>query len=245
MAIVFAPPYKDPNAEFKQMLLQYAGMLGGQRRETKQQQQAQDFARSLDPTQIPTANGQPIFSPQGAANIEAGWLGGQPTRTGMMQGARLNPLQIMQKALQSGLPMNEAIGAARLAPTPKPTKRQLLRSEGYSPEEVRRIRDIQNGLEPRKSNRKTYDNMTIPEKLKYLSTEKQRAEGQYFGVEGGNLEARQPKYLAWIKKELAKLEEPTAKKDRPVKPAEYPDAEWSEEHKMWTVIRDGRLKGIK
>ena len=29
------------------------------------------------------------------------------------------------------------------------------------------------------------------------------------------------------------------------KPAKYPDAVWNEEHGMWTVIRNGRLKGIK
>jgi hypothetical protein len=32
---------------------------------------------------------------------------------------------------------------------------------------------------------------------------------------------------------------------RPPKPKDYPDAEWSEEYQMWTVIRDGRLKGIE
>ena len=31
----------------------------------------------------------------------------------------------------------------------------------------------------------------------------------------------------------------------PPKPAEYPDAVWNPTYKMWTVIRDGRLKGIK
>lgn len=29
------------------------------------------------------------------------------------------------------------------------------------------------------------------------------------------------------------------------KPKDYPDAVWSEEHQMWTVIREGRLKGVK
>lgn len=28
-------------------------------------------------------------------------------------------------------------------------------------------------------------------------------------------------------------------------PAEHPDATWNPEHKMWTVVRDGRLMGIK
>ena len=36
-----------------------------------------------------------------------------------------------------------------------------------------------------------------------------------------------------------------SKGGHPSKPAEYPDAEWSEEHQMWTVVRNGRLKGIQ
>jgi len=34
-------------------------------------------------------------------------------------------------------------------------------------------------------------------------------------------------------------------KEIPPKPKDYPDAKWSEEHQMWTVVRNGRLKGIK
>lgn len=34
-------------------------------------------------------------------------------------------------------------------------------------------------------------------------------------------------------------------KVRPPKPKEYPDATWSEEHQMWTVVRNGRLMGVK
>lgn len=29
------------------------------------------------------------------------------------------------------------------------------------------------------------------------------------------------------------------------KPAEYPDAVWNEKHNMWTVVRDGKLMGVK
>lgn len=32
---------------------------------------------------------------------------------------------------------------------------------------------------------------------------------------------------------------------RPPKPTEYPDAVWNEQHQMWTVVRNGRLMGIK
>lgn len=37
----------------------------------------------------------------------------------------------------------------------------------------------------------------------------------------------------------------TTKAARPPKPTGYPDAVWNEEHGMWTVVRNGRLKGIK
>jgi len=32
---------------------------------------------------------------------------------------------------------------------------------------------------------------------------------------------------------------------RPAKPSEYPDAVWSDKYGMWTVVRNGRLKGVK
>lgn len=120
----------------------------------------------------------------------------------------MTPMQLLQKALQAGYPMQEALGMARLTPTPKPTEIQKLRNEGYSPEEARMIRDISHGLKPRASSRKHYDNMSDVEKLNFLSTLKQRAEGQYFGIDpelGGLREPRQPKLLKWVDEELSKL----------------------------------------
>jgi len=32
---------------------------------------------------------------------------------------------------------------------------------------------------------------------------------------------------------------------KPPKPKEYPNAIWNEEYKMWTIVQNGRLKGIK
>lgn len=90
-------------------------------------------------------------------------------------------------------------------PAPKLTERQKLRTEGYSDEEIRRIRDIKHGIKPRASSTKTYNSMDLPTKAKYLATERTKAEGQYFGVEGGNVEARQPEYLEWILKEQKKV----------------------------------------
>lgn len=50
-------------------------------------------------------------------------------------------------------------------------------------------------------------------------------------------------------------EEPTPKvtpprkrvesKERSPKPKEYPDAKWSKEHQMWTIVKNGRLMGVK
>ena len=34
-------------------------------------------------------------------------------------------------------------------------------------------------------------------------------------------------------------------KEIPPKPKEYPDAKWSEEHQMWTIVKNGRLMGVK
>lgn len=34
-------------------------------------------------------------------------------------------------------------------------------------------------------------------------------------------------------------------KERPPKPKGYPDAKWSEEHQMWTIVKNERLMGVK
>jgi len=93
----------------------------------------------------------------------------------------------------------------RLAGLEKPTKIQELVNEGYSREEAQMIRDISHGLKPRASARKKYEGMDDVEKMSFLSTLKQRAEGQYYGVEGGNVKPRQPKLLKWVNEELGKL----------------------------------------
>lgn len=85
------------------------------------------------------------------------------------------------------------------------TKIQELIDEGYTFEEARLARDISLGFEPRASSRLTYDNMTEVEKLKWLTDLKAKAEGQYYGIEGGNVEPRDPKLLDWTLRELNKL----------------------------------------
>ena len=127
-------------------------MMADKRRKGKEQQQISDFAKSLSPTQTPTANGQSIFSPGGAEALKEGWLGGQPTETGMMQGAQLSTIQIMQKAIQSGLPLDKALAATRLAPRqtkpPKTTRSDMgfYKERGFSPKESKTLRDSYLGI---------------------------------------------------------------------------------------------------
>ena len=87
------------------------------------------------------------------------------------------------------------------------TKTQELMGEGYTPEEARKARDISLGFEPRASSRLTYEDMSDVEKLKYLTAEKLKAEGQYYGLPSslGNIEPRDPKLLDWTLRELNKL----------------------------------------
>ena len=42
-----------------------------------------------------------------------------------------------------------------------------------------------------------------------------------------------------------RVEAREVKGKRPPKPKEYPDAKWNEEHQLWTIVQNGRLKGIK
>lgn len=107
-------------------------------------------------------------------------------------------------APQVGQGMMGAITQQAIKPQPK-TEIQKLTDEGYTPEESKMIRDISHGLKPRASSRLTYDKRTEIEKLDFLSNLKRRAEGQYFGIESGNVEPRDPKLLDWTLRELNKL----------------------------------------
>lgn len=54
--------------------------------------------------------------------------------------------------------------------------------------------------------------------------------------------------IDWLAKDVPAstgIRKKVESKERPPKPKEYPDAKWSEEHQMWTIIRNGRLKGVK
>lgn len=125
-------------------------------------------------------------------------------------GARLRQALTPKTEIPEGLEPSTATvsptgGVTRRFARPEKTKIKELTDEGYSLEEARMIRDISHGLKPRASTRKQYDNMNDVEKMSFLSTLKQRAEGQYYGVEGGNIEPRQPKLLKWVNEELGGL----------------------------------------
>lgn len=131
----------------------------------------------------------------------------------MIIGQRLKQALMPKFQIPSGLePSSVTVGpeggvTQRYAPpkAEKETKMAELIREGYSPEEARMILDISHGIKPRASARKQYENLGDVEKMDFLSKLKQRAEGQYYGVEGGNVEPRQPKLLKWVNEELKKL----------------------------------------
>lgn len=240
MAVLFAPQYRDPNAELKQYMLQMAQLIGSKRTAGKERAKVKSFAESISPPDITTINDQRLFSPAGQQIAQDAWLGDDPNvraELGKRPGQQtLSTQQIMQRALMSGdFSMSQAlqfsqlgrpatsltesergkaerIGAGLLprATQPKLTESQQLQAEGYTSEEIRRIKDIKHGIEPRASNRITYDRMTAVEKAKYLSTERTKAEGRYFGMilsEGVPEPARQPDYLAWIVTEEEKVKQ--------------------------------------
>lgn len=120
MAVYFAPQYRDPNAELKYYMLQMAQMFGTKKAERKQgrqeRQRTEAFIKSLSEPQIPTAGGQSVFTPGGARALTEGFLEGRPTQVGAMRGPPPTQIQLVQKALATGYPLGEALGAARLAP---------------------------------------------------------------------------------------------------------------------------------
>lgn len=95
------------------------------------------------------------------------------------------------------------------------TKTQVLMDEGYTANEAKMIRDIANGVKPRASVRKKYDNMDEVEKLDFLNKLEDRAKGQYYGVTEGYEAAVDQKTLKWVTEEKAKL--PMFKKTEQVK----------------------------
>lgn len=156
----------------------------------------------------------------------------------MIVGQRLQQALTPPKPFTLGPGQERFTGAgervAGVPKAPKPTKIQELVNEGYSLEEARMIRDISHGLKPRASARKQYENLSDVEKMDFLSKLKQRAEGQYYGIEGGNLLPRQPKLLKWVNEELKKLsilQEETGATDEPQSQEEFTEKVQSIEDK--------------
>jgi len=308
MAVYFAPQYQDPNAEAKQYMMMMAQMLGAKRSRDTEQKQMSDFAQSIQPSQTPTIDGQSFFSPEGRGLLSSLTDRETAPQIGSLQGPMPNPQQVLQRALQHGLPPEQAMkmaqGFAGLMPTPKqesykyvdlwdkkgeylgqkqiPVSRyeeqlakyrkagykfsepemsdaQTLAKEGYTPEEIKRIMDIKHGIEPRAGAVKDYNNMSTPDKAKYLATERTKAEGHYFAALTAEAKAagtkppepRQPEYLEWILKEQAKVNKAlkgTGIAENPYK-TDYPDAFMEVDNRsnsptfgqeVWKVIRDGK-----
>ena len=128
----------------------------------------------------------------------------------------LEPMQLLRHALSSGMPMNEAIGMARMQSqieantalakwrVEKPTlsgarlkriEKKLAADPNFegSPEHLRLL-----GVSGAKTE-------TPEEKLKRLQALRKSAAGQYYGIEGGNLQPLFPKVFEYAEKELAKL----------------------------------------
>lgn len=127
MSIIYAQ-HRDPNADLKYYLMQFAQMMGQRRREGKEQTQMTDLAKSLMPSpQMPTINDMGINTSSGAAALERGWLGGEQVRTGVRpQGPPLTQAQMLQKVLQSGLPVDKAMQIAKAMPQSQGTERGTL-----------------------------------------------------------------------------------------------------------------------
>lgn len=103
------------------------------------------------------------------------------------------------------------------------SKIQELLNEGYTPEEAKMIRDISHGIKPRASARAQYESMSEIEKLDFLSKVKQRAEGQYYGIEAGNVQPRDPILLDWTLRELDKLPQYRKQVEKPGVPEKPPE----------------------
>lgn len=120
-------------------------------------------------------------------------------------------MQAIGQLLQSGVPADKALEAGGLRAREQyykrqePTETQKIMREGFTQSEARDILKIRYGQKPRSSARLRYEEMGDVEKLKYLTTEKIKAEGQYFGIEGGRKQAQDPQALAWANSELEKL----------------------------------------
>ena len=114
MATLFAPQYREPNAELKQYMLQFAQMMGDKRTATAEQAKVKSFAESISPPDISMINDQRLFSPGGQESLQAALFDGGPAAFGQRPGQQtLSPQQILQKALTAEVPMQEALQLAQ------------------------------------------------------------------------------------------------------------------------------------
>ena len=114
MATIFAPPYRDPNAELKQYMLQFAQLMGDKRTAKAERGRVKSFAESISPPDITTINDQRLFSPGGQESLQSALFDGGPAAFGQRPGQQtLSPQQILQKALLAKIDPKTAAGLAQ------------------------------------------------------------------------------------------------------------------------------------
>ncbi len=71
-------------------------------------------------------------------------------------------------------------------------------AQGYDEETAQLAFDIKNGIKPRPSTIKAYNELDPVAQAKFLSSLEQTAKGPYFGIEGGNEKPLMPRLDTWI-----------------------------------------------
>ena len=110
--------------------------------------------------------------------------------------------------------------------------------------------EIKAGFKERATASKEVNKQPLTAQLKFWQAMEKSATGQYYVLDEVS-QKNNPEVAAIagqrIKEVMDKMKAVGQSKTNKnaSKPTDYPDAEWSEEHGMWTVIRDGRLKGVK
>lgn len=151
----------------------------------------------------------PTTASQGVSSLQD-----QFTTAGMSD--ILNPFKReLEQATLAGRRASTKLTKAQVKEVGK-TEVQKLTDQGLSKSDAELAFRMSKGLEPRKSSAANYDNKSDAEKLNWLSTLIDKAQGPYFGVEGGTEEPLQPEIYEWgvSEKELvmARLTGKTTKK---------------------------------
>lgn len=151
----------------------------------------------------------PTTASQGVSSLQ-----NQFTTAGMAD--VLNPFKReLEQATLAGRRASTKLTKAQVKEVGK-TEIQKLTDQGLSKDDATLAFRMSKGLEPRKSSAQNYDNKSDAEKLNWLSTLIDKAQGPYFGVEGGTAEPLQPEIYEWAVSEkelvMSRLTDKTTKK---------------------------------